>query len=211
MKLNQMLFIGAIAIGTVTFTSCSETPAPPAVVDNTPAVLKGESTLNVDLAASKLNWKGDMLGLYSHEGLINLTAGTVNVKDGKIAGGSFTVDMASINPTDNGYDDADHSKTNFIGHLSSNDFFDVANNPTATFAINSVDGATGTGTLTLRGISNQEKIENITVTPEGDNAVRITGTVVFDRKKYNVSFDMPVKDKVLSNDITMKVDILAKK
>ena len=63
----------------------------------------------------------------------------------------------------------------------------------------------------MRGISNEETIENVTITPEGDNAVRIAGSVTFDRKKYNVSFDMPVKDKVLSNDIVLKVDILAKK
>lgn len=211
MKLNHIILASAIAFGSFALTSCSETPAPPAVVDNTPAILKGDATLNVDVAASKLTWKGDMLGLYSHEGLINLTNGSVVLKDGKISGGTFTVDMNTIQPTDDGYDDGDHSKANFIGHLSSNDFFDVANNPTATFTVNSVTNNIGKGTLTLRGISNEETIENVTITPEGDNAVRITGDVKFDRKKYNVNFDMPVKDKVLSNDITMKVDLLAKK
>jgi len=211
MKINHIILASAFAFGSIALTSCNETPAPPAVVDNTPAILKGDAALKVDGAASKLNWKGDMLGLYSHEGLINITNGSIMLKDGKINGGNFTVDMNSIQPTDNGYDEADHSKANFIGHLSSNDFFDIANNPTATFAVNSVTNNVGKGTLTLRGISNEESIEDVTITPEGDNAVRITGTVKFDRKKYNVSFDMPVKDKVLSNDITLKVDLLAKK
>ena len=120
MKINQIILASAFAFGTIAFTSCSETPAPPAVVDNTPAILKGDATLNVDLAASKLNWKGDMLGLYAHEGLINLTNGSVILKDGKISGGTFTIDMNTIQPTDNGYDDGDNSKANFLGNLSSN-------------------------------------------------------------------------------------------
>ncbi len=210
MKFSRILFASALVMSAIAFNSCADKPAAPAVADNTPAILKGVATLNVDGTASKLMWKGDMLGLYSHEGLITISNGSLNVKDGAITGGTFTIDMNTITPTDNGYD-AEHKKEDLVGHLSGNDFFDVANNPTATFAISSITGNTGKGTLTVRGISNEETIENVVIAAEGTDAVKVTGTVKFDRKKYNVNFDMPVKDKVLSNEIVMNVELIAKK
>ncbi len=210
MKFNLILASAAMAAALM-LNSCSEPAATPApVADNTPALMKGDQSLTVDLAASNVHWKGDMLGIYSHDGNIKLTAANVMLKDGKVVGGNFTVDMASIEPLDNGYDDADKSKANLIGHLSSAAFFDIANNPTSTFTITGGNGTTATGSLSLRGKSNPETVTDLVLTPEGDG-VKVTGKLKFDRKKYDVSFDMPVGDKVLSNDITLDITLVAKK
>jgi len=50
-------------------------------------------------------------------------------------------------------------------------------------------------------------VENIMLTKEGDQ-IKITGDLVFDRKKYDVSWDSPVKDRVLLNDIVLKVELI---
>lgn len=197
----------------ISLSSCGgETTTPaPAAAETAASVLKGDAALTVDAAASKLLWTGEMLGLYSHNGSIAINSGKVNLKDGKIVSGDVTVNMASITPLDAAYEPTgDHSKESLIGHLSSPDFFDVANNPTATFTITSVNGTTGKGNLTLRGVTLEETIENLTVNADGDNA-KITGTVTFDRTKYGAKFAMPVKEKVLSNDIKMEFTLVAKK
>ncbi len=209
--MNKLFFAASIAVLTLASCGGDHAPAPAPVADNTPAILKGDAALNVDVAASKLNWKGEMLGLYSHNGSINITSGKVNLKDGKITTGEVVIDMASITPLDAAYEaTGQKTKEGLVGHLSSPDFFDIANNPTATFAITSVNGTTGKGNLTLRGTTLEETVENLTLTTEGDN-VKIKGAITFDRTKYGVKFSMPVKEKVLSNDIQMDFELVAKK
>ncbi len=206
MKKNLLIALTAVA---VIFASCGETKTEAPAAPATP--LTGDAKLTVDAAASKVTWKGDMLGLYSHEGNINIKDGNVTLKDGKLTGGTFTIDMTSIKPTDANYSAEDnHTAENLVGHLSSPDFFDIANNPTATFAITSVEGSKVNGNLTIRGKTNPETLELGTIALEGMN-VKLTGKITFDRQKYGVAFAMPVKDKVLSDDITIGVDLLAKK
>lgn len=209
--MRKIFFLASVVA--ISLSSCGgETTTPSAPSTETAAsVLKGDAALTVDAAASKLLWTGEMLGLYSHNGSIAINSGKVNLKDGKIVSGDVTVNMASITPLDAAYEPTgDHSKEGLIGHLSSPDFFDVANNPTATFTITSVNGTTGKGNLTLRGVTLEETIENLTVAADGDNA-KITGTVTFDRTKYGAKFAMPIKEKVLSNDIKMEFTLVAKK
>lgn len=209
MKISQIITASALVAATM-FTSCSDAPvSAPAITDNIPAILKGDKNLSLDLAGSTLHWKGEMLGLYSHDGNVKIASGSVGMKDGKINGGTFTIDMAAIEPLDNGYDEADHSKANLIGHLSSPDFFDIANHPTATFTITGATANTVTGNLTLKGKTNPETIENVTITPDVTGA-KISGKMKIDRKKYDVNFDMPVKDKVLSNDISFDINLVVK-
>jgi polyisoprenoid-binding protein YceI len=130
------------------------------------------------------------------------------MKDGQITGGSFIADMSTMVPTDKNYNPEEGSTPEkLVGHLSSDDFFAVEQFPTAKFEIKNVVENTATGMLTVRGITNEEKVENITMAQEGDK-VRITGDLVFDRKKYDISWDSPMKDRVLSNDIELKIELI---
>lgn len=163
----------------------------------------------VDPATSSVQWRGDMVKMYYHEGTVALKEGSLSLADGKLTGGKFVVDMTQIVPTDSNYS-PDRPKENLVGHLSSPEFFDVANHKEATFEISSVEGNTAKGMLTLRGKSNEETISDIVITENGDQ-VTATGKLTFDRKKYDVSFDMTVKDMVLSNDIQLTVKLSGSK
>ena len=44
---------------------------------------------------------------------------------------------------------------------------------------------------------------------EGD-MVKITGEMTFDRKKYDVAWDSPTKEMVLSDDVELKIELLGK-
>jgi polyisoprenoid-binding protein YceI len=63
--------------------------------------------------------------------------------------------------------------------------------------------------LTIRGKTNEETVENVMVTKEGDN-VKITGEMTVDRKKYDVSWDSPVQDRVLSDDMELAIILMGK-
>jgi polyisoprenoid-binding protein YceI len=55
----------------------------------------------VSLTESVITWKvGYSIGTKGHEGTLNLTSGSMLVKDGIIQGGNFTIDMNSVRATD---------------------------------------------------------------------------------------------------------------
>ncbi|MFT5566145.1 MAG: polyisoprenoid-binding protein YceI, partial [Glaciecola sp.] len=144
-----------------------------------------------------------------HEGTINVKSGSVFVENGTLESGSFVVDLSTIAPTDNGYNVAEGKTPEaLVGHLSSADFFDVANYPTASFEITSVSGSNATGNLTIRGKTNVETVTDIAV-KQGDDMMKMSGKLTFDRKKYGVAFDHPVKEMVLNDEITLNIKLVA--
>ncbi len=179
--------------------------------EHTEAPVASAEEVSVNVEDSKVLWKGEVLGMHSHNGKLNLTDGKVMMDGNNVVGGSFVVDMTTIEALDDAYTEEEgHTKADLIGHLNSPDFFDVANHKTAKFEITSVEGTTATGTLTLRGKTGTEKVENITVSTE-NGITTATGTLTFDRKKYDVAFDHPVKEVVVSNDIELTVELVAAK
>ncbi|MEZ5007234.1 MAG: YceI family protein [Chitinophagales bacterium] len=165
------------------------------------------SVKDINLEASTVHWKGQMLKMYSHEGNIALKEANLLMADGKLAGGSFVVDMTTITPTDDNYNAAEgKTAEKLVGHLSSPDFFDVANHPTASFEIKTVNENSAVGTLTVRGKTGEETIQNITMNEDGT----VSGTLTFNRKNYDVAFDHPMKEMVLSNDIELDITLAVK-
>ena len=206
MKTTQFLLTIA-ATGSLFLASCGSTSTPATEGETTteaPQEAVGETTdAAIDAAASTVNWKGEMMGMYSHNGTVAVKEANVSMAGDKVAGGSFVVDLTSMTPLDKNYDAAKgNTPEKLVEHLSSPDFFDVANHPTASFEITEVaaDGSSAKGNLTVRGITNEETVENITLV-DGT----LSGTLTFDRTKYDVSFTHPVKEMVLSNDINLEV------
>lgn len=171
-----------------------------------------ERTIALDLNESSVMWEGNMTGakVYGHTGTLTLTEGKLVVKGGQVSEGSFTVNMASITPTDDSYapeGSSEGTKAHLIGHLSSDSFFDVANHPTASFEITSVDGNTAIGQLTIRGTTNEEKVTDIEVS-ESDGMVKVVGNMVFDRHRYGATWDHPVQELLLANDISLQIRLV---
>lgn len=170
------------------------------------AELENEEML-VNIDESKVLWEGTMLGVKSHTGWVKLKEGNIVVTDGEISGGSFVVDMTSITPTDSGYDE-ENTKEKLVGHLSTGDFFLVEEYPTSTFEITGADMDNNKllGNLTIRGITHEESIDNVKFNREAGTA---SGELTFDRTDYDVNFKHPAQDMVLSNDISLKIQIKA--
>ncbi len=175
---------------------------------------KTEETYTVSKTESTLEWKGSAVGK-EHVGTISLKEGNLEIANGKLKGGSFVVDMSSINNTDL----EGEWKEKLEGHLKSDDFFGVENYPTAKFVITKVKALKGnsyelTGDFTVKG-----KTEVITfnsdVVTEGD-VVKATGEFTFDRSKFDVkfrsgSFFDDLGDKLIYDEVPMKVSLVANK
>lgn len=209
MKARLVVLASVFAMGSV-FVSCSQsgnkTESKADVAATQPTDLTG---FKVDLDASKVLWSGTSLGIYTHTGTLDFVNAEVSIKDGKIVGGDFTVDVTSMTPTDENFNpEAGYSKEKLIGHLSSPDFFDVDNFPDASFTIESVEGNSAKGLLTIRGITHEEMVENIQVSEENGKTV-VSGDLVFDRKKYDIKWDYPTKDKLLKKEIELKIKLVS--
>lgn len=178
-----------------------------ATADSLATIAASERTVAVDAASSTVSWKGTMLGIKSHNGTVALTDANIVVKGPSVVSGSFAVDLSSMKALDDAYA-ADNAKEGtramLLGHLSSGDFFDVANHPSAKFEITSVEGNTATGNLTVRGVTNEEKVTDIAVT-EMDGVVSTTGKLAFDRQKYGVAWSSGSTDAVLNDIIELDI------
>jgi polyisoprenoid-binding protein YceI/rhodanese-related sulfurtransferase len=125
--------------------------------DEPPEERPRDGTYQVDLERSLVGWVGRNPG-GSHDGTLRFKSGRVKVKGGKVAKGTFEIDMKSIDVADLAGDMADLLKR----HLESDDFFAVARHPVARFEITRmapIEGATpgapnyeAEGELTLRGV-----------------------------------------------------------
>lgn len=200
MKKSPLLLTIA-AVGSLFLASCGGTSEP--TTETTEEVAVETTEASIDAAASTVNWTGEMLGMYSHNGTVAVKEAKVTMAGDKVAGGNFVVDLSTITPLDKNYDAAKgNTAEKLVGHLSSADFFDVANHPTASFEITEVaeDGSSAKGKLTVRGITNEETVKNITL---ADGT--LNGTLTFDRTKYDVAWTHPVKEMLISNDIALVI------
>ncbi|MBK6963693.1 MAG: YceI family protein [Bacteroidales bacterium] len=178
---------------------------------------EGDVTMNVDVAASKVEWTGAK-PTGQHHGTIAISEGSLMLTDGNIVGGKFTIDMKSIvdldltSAEDNG---------KLVGHLKSPDFFDAEKYPTAVFVITSVAALSGnaeathkiTGNLTMKDATKSVTFP-AKVTLEGNTLTASTPDFVIDRTQWNVQYGSKtifndLKDKFINDEIGLKISLSA--
>ena len=170
-----------------------------------------QETYKANVENSTITWKG-YKPTGSHNGMITLQNGSLEMEDGEVMGGSFTVDMASIK-------DADGS-ARLEGHLKSKDFFEVEVFPTATFEISSVetdeDGeVTITGDITIKGIT--KEISFTSEVSETDSSVTLESAIFqVNRADFKVTYKSKtffnnLKEKFVNDEFDLQVTIVANK
>lgn len=147
----------------------------------------------VDLKESRVLWTGRNL-LNRHDGSIPISAGELAIESGRLVGGRFTLDMRSITCSDLS---GDKMHDVLIGHLQSDDFFDVELHPEASFVITQTAPLNGaspgspnlgiSGELTLKGITQPVEFAACAgITPEGKLAAQTTFSI--DRTRWKVFY-----------------------
>ena len=159
----------------------------------------------INTSESTINWVGKKI-TGKHSGTIKLKEGNLEFKRNKLIGGSFVVDMTSVEVTDM----KGEYKGKLEGHLKSDDFFGTKNHKTATLKITNVEGKKGnftvTGDLTIKGIT---KPITFNLAVSGNVA---TTKLKIDRTKYGIrygsaSFFDNLKDKAIDNKFELEVSL----
>lgn len=174
----------------------------------------GVERVEGNVSASTIKWTGAKVG-GSHNGTITLSDGNLEMKDGMLTGGSFEIDMTTINCEDL----QGEYKGKLEGHLKSDDFFGVEKFPKANFSITkAVPQGPGKykieGDLTIKGITKSIKFPAIV--EESDDAYTATAEITVDRSEYDVkygsgSFFDGLGDKVIYDDFTLAVSLTTSK
>ena len=82
-------------------------------------------SLKVNTEKSNIRWYGEEITVKAHFGNLTLKSCTLDLQNDIISGGSFTVNMTSLSVEDL----SGGGKAKLEGHIKSDDFFSVENNP----------------------------------------------------------------------------------
>lgn len=169
----------------------------------------------IDTSKSVIEWKGSKVVGSSHNGKIKIKSGEVNFNGDKPMGANVVIDMNSITN-----DDLPKKKQpRLVGHLKSDDFFDVKKYPEAKLSLNKFKKKTKTsyevsGTLTLK---NKTKPISFIVKSANSKTTtsQFTANLTIDRTKWDVrygsgKFFKGLGDKMISDDIELKVTLALK-
>ena len=204
--------------------SCNSDKAAEATTGEAQEVTANGAAETVALdSGSTVAWRGFKTYVQSeHLGTVNVQEGAFEVADGKLVGGTITIDMNSITCTDL----EDEGKRGYLeGHLKSQDFFFVDSFPTAVFEIVEVldpseatKYSTVTGNLTLRGTTNSITFPaDVVVGEEGVKFMAPTFSI--DRTLWGAKFhdrdDATIagslKDDLIDHSIELTIKVKATK
>jgi polyisoprenoid-binding protein YceI len=175
----------------------------------------------VDTTVSRVRFTGYGVGK-NHPGKFKVSSGTVAVANDKVTGGSFTIDIKSMDLEQKGgvFD------SKLRPHLMSGDFFDAEKFGTAKFEISGVQpyspansdtsvvaGAnfTVSGNLTLKDVT-----KNISFPAKIDldgNTLKAKSNFIIDRTQWQMRYgnDKTLGDKFIDEKVNIELDLEAKK
>tara|TARA_Y100001970_G_C14190977_1_gene835372 strand:- start:505 stop:1122 length:618 start_codon:yes stop_codon:yes gene_type:complete len=155
---------------------------------------------NIDKNQSIVKWKGSKSTGSSHDGLILIENGFININDNIIIGGEININMNSITCTD-----IEDSKSNqyLIEHLKNDDFFSVSTFPIASLNIHSITPVSQNHDLVdnsslLKGEylflcdltikDSTHAIDFIADIKINKNAAIATGSIEIDRSQFGIKY-----------------------
>ncbi len=211
------------ASGIVLLSACSDAPkadhAEATAAQETPATTTAQN-YKADVAQTTIEWVGTKPA-GKHHGVLKITDGSLAVKDGKVEGGKFTIDINSLQPQDQ---DAE-GNGKLQGHLKSPDFFDASKFPTAEFEITSVsDVINDTSKLIMKDathmITGNLKLKEVTKSitfpakiTMNDPQVLADAEFNIDRTQWGLNYgnDKSLGNKFIQPEVNVKLHLQAAK
>jgi len=180
-------------------------------------------------SSSSIAWEG-YKPTGTHHGTVVINNGNLNIRNEKLVGGEFTIDMNAIVVDD--LTDADKN-AKLSGHLRSADFFDTETYPKASFVITDVKPIDGsrvdkskekgnivpnqaiTGNLTIKGITKSISF-NAQVIINNGMFIAKTNQFFIDRAQWNIrygskSFFDDLKNNFINDEIGLEINVVASK
>jgi len=167
----------------------------------------------IDIQKSTVEWKAYKLG-GSHYGTVDIETGSVQLTDGVLVGGQFTMDMTSMIVTDI----SGGGKESLEEHLRSDHFFNTTEFGTADLKITSVN-YNDNGRYTIEAdVTIKNTTQAVTFEATGnfeDGNFSASAAIKSDRSKFDVRYGSPsffddLGDKVIYDDFDINVNIVTK-
>jgi len=209
--MKRIFLIAPIAIFTL-ITSCGEVETKEEITEIAEIA---EIVIAKDYTVSTINsiveWSGEGVG-HGHKGDLTIKSGTFTVENSNVIKGEIKIDMTSLTVTDIPAEEEDNAK--LVGHLTTEDFFNVAQFPLATLTI--VDGSDMTNVkakMTIKDVT-----EDITFTlnsAEENGIVTLTSTLKIDRTKFGVTYNSgnffeDLGDYLIDDEFTLNITLVTK-
>jgi len=180
---------------------------------NPPEKRLAASTFHVLPEKSTVVWVGKKV-TGEHTGTVKITKGDIALAVTQPDHGAFDIDLSSLTVQDV-TDPSGNAK--LVNHLKGEDFFNTAKFPNAHLAIDKIthkenDKYEASGKLTIKGITHPVTFPaTIKITGKTLSA---TGDIAIDRTKYDIKFRSAnffenLGDKAISDEFTLKVNLLA--
>lgn len=210
----KYLFMATLAIG---LTACggANKKNKVQITDAKEVATEVKQNLTVNTSTSVVDWTGYKIG-GNHTGTFKLQSGTISIDGEQLLSGSFVIDMNEIGVTDL---EAGKLRDQLVGHLKSEDFFDVAKYPTASFDITSAKKLDSNNYMIEGNLTMKEVTKNISfqiqVTKNGAGVyTATTNTFVINRTDWGVNYGSKnifkdLKDAAIQDDVEIKFTINA--
>lgn len=163
-------------------------------------------TKKIDVQKSNISWVGKKV-TGQHSGVVNFKDGMLVFTKKKLTGGSFTVDMTSLNATD--LQGEYQGKLN--GHLKADDFFGTEKFPTSKLVFTKVTPKSANvysvvAALTIKGITKPVSFDLTTTSDMASSKFNV------DRTKYDIkygsgSFFDNLGDKAINDEFELAVSV----
>ena len=220
-KLTVLALVGAALL----FTACNDKKE--TVTAEQEVAAKTGEVYNVDLAASKVDWKAFHKGGFAPRwGTLSLKSGEITVENDAVTSGEFVIDMTTLKVDPASVTEADKKPADLEAHLKNADFFDVEKQPTSDFKITAVADLAGelpkdavaganktiSGNLTLLGKALNVSFPAKVTVAEGKASIEAKFTV--NRADWGIKFGTDETDPaewMISKDIEIGINVNASK
>lgn len=220
-KLTVLALVGAALL----FTACNDKKE--TVTAEQEVAAKTGEVYNVDLAASKVDWKAFHKGGFAPRwGTLKLKSGEITVENDAVTSGEFVIDMTTLKVDPASVTEADKKPADLEAHLKNADFFDVEKQPTSDFKITAVADLAGelpkdavaganktiSGNLTLLGKTLNVSFPAKVTVAEGKASIEAKFTV--NRADWGIKFGTDETDPaewMISKDIEIGINVNASK
>lgn len=220
-KLTVLALVGAALL----FTACNDKKE--TVTAEQEVAAKTGEVYNVDLAASKVDWKAFHKGGFAPRwGTLNLKSGEITVENNAVTSGEFVIDMTTLKVDPASVTEADKKPADLEAHLKNADFFDVEKQPTSDFKITAVADLAGelpkdavaganktiSGNLTLLGKTLNVSFPAKVTVAAGKASIEAKFTV--NRADWGIKFGTDETDPaewMISKDIEIGINVTASK
>lgn len=223
-RMKKVLF-AASAAAIIMATACNSSSSDTATTDTaqTAAAQTGKSYI-ADTTTSLISWRATHKGgMAPRFGTLHVSDGTLAAENGKITGGTFTVNVTSLVVDTTSVTEKDKKAIDLQNHLKSPDFFDAAKYPTAKFTITSVAAYDSTASKSLlAGATNivsgnltiKDSTVNITFPAKisvTDSNIDMQAKFTVDRTSWGLRYGVKgdAADWMISKDFELTLDVKA--